>query len=157
MARNANALVIIDPAAFTRLGAELRLFEPKLLTGMRRRFKELAQVGVEAVRADVLGPSPDGDTDVDVRQMIADSVRTTVSFRGKGAGVRISASASKLPTNKKPMLAAYNSGKWKHQGYWQTGNPYFGAAIKPVMDDHLLDQMRAAIDEACFAIGARGR
>jgi len=156
-------MVRIDTTELRRLQVALREFDPKLLTKLRKRVKEVGQVAVDAVKKSVTEPTPGGDTNADSRQAVADATTLTLSFSKTSAGLKVTSSARRLDAEHKGFLGSYNKPRFRHPVFgsdrWvqQTGKPYFGAAITPVADKEMIYALRDALDEACISIGARGR
>jgi len=155
--------VVIDPRVWNELYADLRKFEPSLAVGLRRALKEIGGRAAKAVQ-DELNDGR-GQIGADDIEGIKSGVSAKVSFTAKSAGVKIVASASKLPTSDKGLLKAFNLQKFRHpvfgrgtRSVWveQGGHPYFGAAITKVVDDDLLDEISEAVNFATRAIGAHG-
>lgn len=158
------ALLTINSEEFHRFGVTARAFEPKLLSSMRRRIKVVGQIAVEAVKAKLAEPSPgDGPNTGDAREVLARNTKLTVSFSKRNAGVKITTRSTGLDPEHQGILKAYNEKQFRHPVFgnssaWvaQPGNPYFGAAIKPVADNQMIEALKESIDDACRAIGARG-
>jgi len=157
-------MITVDASELIRLRNELRAFDPKLLTQLRKRIKVLGLRAVDAIKEELDKPSPGGGPDEGSgRDALASGTSTVLSFGVRSAGVKIRTTSARLPDEHKSLLNVYNSKSSRHpvfgRNVWveQPGRPYFGAVIGKQMDDHLADEMRAAIDEACWAIGARGR
>jgi hypothetical protein len=160
------ALVTIRSDELNRFAVMARqdVFGKKLLTSMRRRIKEVGQVAVVAVKHKLQEPAPsDGPDEGHARAALAAATGITVSFAARSGGVKISTRSTGLSPEHKAILKVYNKVSTRHpvfgdRGNWvtQKGNPYFGAAIKPVVDDRMLDAMKDALEDAMRAIGARG-
>jgi len=109
------------------------------------------------------------------RAAIAKSITTNVSVRkGRGASVKITAQASKMPAGQGPMVKAYNTAKvFRHptiypdpkkikttrdQWRWvyQQGRPYFGAvAFDKAQREAMNKRIRAAMDDALTAMARK--
>lgn len=109
------------------------------------------------------------------RAAIAKSITTNVSVRkGRGASVKITAQASKMPSGQGPMVKAYNTAKvFRHptiypdpkkikttrdQWRWvyQMGRPYFGAVAFDKTQRAAMDKrIRAAMDDALAAMARK--
>lgn len=159
----AQPMVVIDTESLSKFAITARQFSPKLLTSLRKRLKVVGQVAVEAVKQKLAEPSPGGGPDEGVmRAALARGTSLTVSFSKNAGGVKIKTTSTGLPAEHKAVLAVYNQKSTRHPVFgdrsrWveQPGNPYFGAAIKPVVDERLLAEMEATLEDAMRAIGAR--
>ena len=87
-----------------------------------------------------------------------------VSFAKRAAGAKITTGSSKLAAENKGLLNVYNKKTFRHPVFgdkenWveQQGRPYFGSVIQKALDRALVEEVRAALDEAATAIGARGK
>lgn len=160
MPRREQPLVWIDPTEWVRFKKMLDqdVFGKTLLRQLRAKMKELGGVAVDAAKKKLDEPTPLGNEPGEGLAAIAAMLKTQVSFSKTGAGVRITATAARLPQAHKGLLKAYNSKTYK-QGEEKSGrgNPYFGAAIYPVVDKRLIKDMREALAVAAKAIGARAR
>lgn len=156
--------VVIDPRVWHQLYKDLGEFEPALRVSMRRRLKELGERAADAVRDELKAAS--GALGADDLDAIEAGVSAKVSFTKRDAGVKIVASASKLPAPDKGLVKALELKTFRHPifgrkdgGYlsWpeQAGHPYFGAAIGKTIDSDLTDEIDGVIEDALRAIGAR--
>ncbi len=160
----AEPLVYIDAGQLHKLQQELRKFEPKALTTLRREVKRIGEKAVQAVEKAVMEDPPGGDSvpGSDARAAIASAVSMKLSFGKRTSGVAVVASGKNLGVNAQ-FLGAYNQNQWNHKVFGrepkvtQYGHPYFGAAITPIVDDEMLGALAAAFDKAAQAIGARTR
>ena len=151
--------VVIDPTEWFRLKRDLDRFDPSLARALRRRIKNAGQVAVKSVQHK-LGEDGEGPG----RRALIAATRTTVSFGKRSAGARIVTSASRLPSEHKGLLNVYNKTTFRHplfgdrdHFYPQQGHPYFKAGIYAVLNREIVNEIRAALDDAVVAIGGRGR
>jgi hypothetical protein len=151
----------IRAAELNRLSVELRRFQPKLLSALRARMKQIGAAAIAAVDAKLDLPSPDsGNYPGDVRDELKQGTSTVVSFSRTQAGVRIATRNTHLPPEHAGVLKSYNMPVFRHPLYgnrsvWveQKGRPYFSAAILP-LQPQMQDRIYFAIDEAARSIGA---
>lgn len=161
--------VVIDPAEWYRLKKELDAFDPALARALRKRIKNAGQVAADAVKDTLKLPSPDGGPDVGHgRQALIEATKVSVSFAKRAAGASVVTTSNRLPEPHKSLLMVYNKrNKFRHpvfaegenrdQWTWveQQGRPYFADPIYKALDEALVNEVRAALDEATRAIGAR--
>lgn len=150
---------------FRNLKDDADKFDKAIIRGLKKRAKEIGEIGIDAVKA-ALAETPPNDQPgtAGSRDAIAASLRTTVSFGKRTAGVKITANNSKLDPEHKGFVAAYNSKSLRHPVYgkrdvWvqQPSRPYFGAAITDALRGQLQELMMKAVDEAVAATGAKGK
>ena len=158
--------VVIDPLEWYRLKTELDKFDPELARALRRRIKGAGEVAAEAVRATLRLPAPgEGTPDQEkARAALIAATRTSVSFAKRAAGTKITTGSSRLAPENKGFLNVYNKKTFRHPVYGnrevfvpQQGRPYFGASIYKVIDKVMVNEIRAALDDAVKAIGARAK
>lgn len=157
--------VVIDPGEWYRLKTELDRFDPALARELRRRIKNAGSVAAEKVRDTLAEPSPDDGPDTgEGRAALAAATKVTVSFSRRSAGARITTSASKLAGRHKGLLHVYNKESFRHPVFgdradWveQKGRPYFGTVITKMINREVINEIRAALDDATRKIGATGR
>lgn len=157
--------VVIDPTEWYRLKKSLDEFDPSLARALRKRIKNAGAIAAERVKEELAKESPaGGDSDGKGRAALAAATRVSVSFGKRAAGTRITTSASGLPAEHKGLLNVYNKATFRHPVFgndnnWvaQQGRPYFGAVISQMINRELTAEVRAALDEAVRAIGAKGK
>lgn len=154
-------LVRIDPSELNRFKLQTDRYGNKLTTALRKKVKVAGQIGVDAVKAKLELPSPDGGPDTHKeRDKLAAATKLVLSFSAKSAGVKISTSLSKLSDAHKAIARAYNTEEF-HRGVLgggyeiQRGRPYFGAAIEPAESKAMVDAINAALFEAAKTLGGR--
>ena len=165
MARGGQGLqVVIDPLEWYRLKGELDKFDPALAKALRKRIKGAGDKAADEVRATLRLPAPGSgsDSDVNARAALIAATRVSVSFGKKAAGAKITTGSSKLSAEHKGFLNVYNKKTFRHPVFGnrsvfvpQEGRPYFRASIYKVLDKALINEIRAALDEATAAIGGR--
>lgn len=148
---------------------DLKEFEPRLATSLRREIREAGKIAAKDVQKEVLKPPPERVVRVGesrrrrssgVRAGIARGVRVQIQTGRKSQGVRIVSTGSGLPSDRKPMTKAYNRKAFRHQvfgnGTWvpQRGRPYFGAVIASHRDDVRRAIVRA-VDTAAETLDKR--
>lgn len=151
--------IVIDPTEWYRLKRDLDKFDPALARALRRRIRNAGQVAADSVKKK-LGEEGSGPG----RQALIDATRVSVSFGKTAAGARIVTSANRLPAEHKGLLLVYNKTQFRHplfgdRDHWysQQGHPYFRKGIYAVMNREVVNEIRAALDEAVVAIGGRGK
>lgn len=157
--------VTIDPQEWFRFKTELDRFDPALAKALRKRIKNAGMTAANEVKKTLAMSSPGGGVDDGAsRAALIAATRVTVSFAKKSAGAKITTGSSKLAAEHKGLLNVYNMKTFRHpvfgdkeQWVQQEGRPYFGAVIQKALDESLVKEVRAALDEAAFAIGARGK
>jgi hypothetical protein len=122
---------------------DLKAFEPRLATSLRREIRNAAKVAVQDARAEVLKPPPPRSLSVasrssrsaGTRKAIARGIRVQIVTGKRTNGVRIVSTGAGLSADRKPMVKAYNTKSFRHRVFggdtWvtQRGRPYFGAVI----------------------------
>ena len=162
--------VRIDPSEWYRLKKALDGVDKKLTTALRKRIKNAGNVAAEAVIRALKDNPPAGAPDPDgFREALQAATKVSLSFGARAAGVKVKTMSTGLPSEQKPLLAAYNRVEFRHPVFaqgedrkswrWvpQIGRPYFGASIAPLLDGALQDEIRAALDDAVAAIGGKVR
>lgn len=154
--RQAPVDVTVRAPDLRRLLADLKEFEPKLATALRRTIRNAGKVAAEDSKRAVLSGPGSGRTGL--RAGIAAGIGVRVMTGRSTQGVRIVSTGSRLPANKKPMVKAYNQASFRHplfgdtrHWYPQQGRPYFGSVIGA----HRAQFQRAvqdALDEAARTI-----
>ncbi len=147
---------------FARLKVEADKFDRAIIRSLRKRIKDIGKDAVEAVQKSVLsGP---GEGAAGSRAGIAAGTRLSVSFSARSAGAKITTTNAQVDADHKGIVAAYNQPNFRHpvfgnRNVWavQTGKPYFGASIEPIVDKRTEREMKAAIDDAVRAFGGRGK
>ena len=146
----------VDAHEFSRLMNELKGFDRKLATQVRKELREAGKDVAAKVAAEVRDNPPPNDNPrvtAGTRRKIAAGVgvRIGTSEKGKGGSVRIVASAKALPANRKRMTKLYErEGGWRHPVFqrdaagklgtdstvWvqQQGRPYFNPTIRANAD-----------------------
>lgn len=157
-------MLTINASEFSRLKVEADKFDKAIIRSLRKRIKALGQVAVDAVKKSVTEGPSGGPDSAGSREGIAAGTRLSVSFSARTAGAKITTTNARVGLDHKGIVAAYNQPSFRHpvfgnRGVWavQTGKPYFGASIEPVLDKHGMDEMKAAIDDAVRALGGRGK
>lgn len=146
---------------------DLKDFEPRLATALRREIRAAAKVAAKDVQAEVLKPPPARLLKVGqvrrrqgpsgTRQAIARGVRVQIVTGQRANGVRIVSTGAGLPANRKPIVKAYNTRWFRHRVYgtdtWasQRGRPYFGSVIAAHREQVRRSVIRA-VDQAAQAI-----
>lgn len=159
MAANSSAGGIglqIDSQEWYRLSKDLKAYDPKLLTALRKRLRNAGNFAVEQIRKTLGLPSPDGGPDSgEFRDMLARATKVSISFSSKQAGVKIATSARGLPEDHKAVLKVYNKATFRHpvfgdDGNWvtQRGRPYFGEAFEKDLVRLAQQEINAAMNEA---------
>jgi hypothetical protein len=138
-----------DPATFRDFMAQVKAFDPKLATALRRRLR---QAGEETTR-DMKGVVGSGD----MRSKIAGGIKTSVATSKSRQGVSIESTGNKLGAQRTGMHRAWNKGEFRHPVFgnkkkWvhQSGNPFFGSTIRRHEDDMreaVLDALNDALKE----------
>lgn len=153
------ALVTVDPKVWNRLADDLKAYDKKLYTALRKRIRAAGNVAVEKVQAELGKPAPSGGgSSVGGRAALAAGTRASLSFAARTAGVKITTSGRGLPAEHKGLLGSYNKPNWRHPVYgtdaWvsQEGRPYFGKVIGKALNKEILDEIQSAIDDSFDAI-----
>lgn len=156
-----NRLVQIDASQIAKLKRDLDAMDKGLTRALRRRIRAAGQIGVDAVKASLALPTPDGNTGGEARQKMADATTISVMFGERRAGVAIKTSGRLLGDEHRPILASYNLKRFRHPIYgsdrWveQQGRPFFGAEISKALRGPALKEIQAAFEDAAKALGAR--
>lgn len=156
--------VVIDPQEWFRLKQSLDKFDKSLTTALRKRIKNAGNIAADSVRKKLALSSPGGGDDSgESRAALIAATRVTVSFAKRAAGAKIVTGSGGLDAAHKGLLKVYNKTSFRHPVFgntdnWvpQKGRPYFNAGIYEALNKSLVDEIRAALDEATRAIGAKG-
>lgn len=140
-----------------RILRDIKAFDGKLATNVRREIRKAGDAAVKAAKAEVLKPAPSSlgnrgrvtqnfvlrrrrgqqvGLRIGLRQGIAAGIGVRVVTGKRTNGVRIVSSGSGLDRDHKPMVKAYNTDRFRHPVFgnrenWepQSGRPYFGSVI----------------------------
>lgn len=149
--------VEFQPEQFAGLMAALKAFEPKLATATRRRLRQAGDDTIADMRSVVAGGPGAGR--VGVKAGIRAGLKTAVATGKRKQGVRLTGTASRIPSGHGSMLRLYNKASFRHpvfgSGTWvvQGGQPYFGSVIKR-HEDALTEAVWQALEDAFDAMGA---
>lgn len=134
---------------------DVKAFEPKLATALRRNIRNAAKAAADDAKAEVI---KGGASKTGLRAGIARGIRVSISTGKRTNGVRITSTGAGLDASRKPMVKAYNTATFRHPTFgdtnnWQqqSGRPYFGSVIAA----HKADVQRGveqALDEAVRVI-----
>lgn len=146
----------IDSAEWYRLSKQLRAYDPKLLTALRKRLRNAGQFAVNKIRANLAMPSPDGGPDTGKsRDILARATKVTISFSQKQAGAKVTTSGRNLPPENRAVLKVYNKHQFRHPVFgdkqtWvtQRGRPYFAEAFESELLRVARQEIEDALDEA---------
>lgn len=137
---------------------DVKAFQPKLATGIRREIRNAAKVAAKAAQDEVRGG---GQSSTGLREGIARGIRVSISTGARSSGVRIVSSGSGLDASRKPMVKAYNSPSFRHPVFgnanrWvtQAGRPYFGSVIARHKGE-VQQGIERALDDALAVIETR--
>lgn len=165
MAAAGGFQVTIDPQQWHRFKQDLDKFDPAITRALRKRIRNAGNIAADKVKDELRLSSPAGGPDSgEGRQALIAATRVSVSFGRSAAGVKITTGSSRLAAEHKGLLHVYNKKSFRHPVYgnravWvtQEGRPYFGSVIQKAIDREIIAEIRAALDEAVTAIGARGK
>lgn len=156
MASNGGMSIEVDTSQWHDRAAELKQVAPKLLTALRAHLKAAADDGIQAVKDDL---SSEAGIPRRAVGTISSSLKATVSFAVKGAGVKITADSKGFSDADKGLLKAFNQPSFRHplfgnKGQWynQNGFPYFEKPIMDKLGPDMILHMNAAWDEATAGI-----
>lgn len=142
--------IVLDPEAFGRMVTDIKGFDKKLYSNLRKELRRAGESAVLAVRDRVL--SGEAKTDTGLRRGIAAGTKVSISGSVSRGGVSIKTTGNRLPPDKRAMVKAYNKSSFRHPVFgdpqvWlvQTGRPYFGH----VLDDKK-PEMEAAVRKALY-------
>jgi hypothetical protein len=165
----------VDAHEFSRLMREVKDFDRKLATAIRKDLREEGKRVAAKVADEVrTGPPPNDNPRVTAgtRRRIADGVRVAIGtgMGKKGGSVRIVAGAKALAPNRKRMVKLWErENGWRHPVYqrdgagglsqtdaWvhQQGRPYFNPTIRGETDA-LRDAVARAMKQAAEALARR--
>lgn len=153
---DAGIHVQIDSQEWYRLSRDLKAFDPRLMTALRKRIRNAGNFGVEQIKHTLGLPSPDeGKDSGKYRAMLAAATKVSMSFGQKRAGVKIATSNSRLPEAHKGLLKVYNLETFRHPVFgddedWvaQLGRPYFGGAFTTELLRIAQQEINDAMQEA---------
>jgi hypothetical protein len=142
-----------------RLMHEVKEFDPRLSTALRRRMRNAGKLVMGDVKADIL--SYPGSVQTGMREELAASLAVRIQNTKHKQAVKIVSTGAKLPAQKKVLARAMNASSIRHpvfgRGGWaqQPGMRFFS---KSVIDKHkpqAIEEIRLALEEAIA--GMRGR
>ena len=150
--------ISVDAQDFRKVLLATQDFDKKLYAALRKRLRTLGRDLINDMQGELDASGP-------MTRAIAAGLKASISkgnANGKGAGLRIRATATKLPDGKKQMIKAYNKAAFRHpvfgdRNVWleQPGRPYFG---KVIIDkrEAVADGVRLALAEALRDMAAAG-
>jgi hypothetical protein len=146
----------IDSQEWYRLSRDLKQFDPKLMTALRKRLRNAGNFAVDQIRKTLGMPSPDGGPDAGkYRDMLAAATKVSISFSQKQAGAKVVTSGRSLPENHRALLKVYTKDSFRHPVFgddtdWvtQRGRPYFGAAFEKDLVRVAQQEINDALEEA---------
>lgn len=174
--------IVIDHSDWDRIRSNLGAFTPAFRRDLRRRIKGAAEAASQSVRETLALPSPGGGPDdTGGRAALIAATRVSVTFGKSAVRAAIVTSSSKLPDKHKGLLKVYNMESFRHPVFetqdqyslrragfrrslkpseraaWveQKGRPYFGSVITKSMAKLAVIEIRAALQEAMLATGAK--
>jgi hypothetical protein len=177
--------IVIDHSDWLRVQEKLKSFAPTFKRDLRRNIKVATEGAAQKVRETLALPSPGGGPDnTGGRAALIAATRISVSFRASSVSAAIVTSSSKLPDKHKGLLKVYNKASFRHPVFetnahavirkataktdgkrvkalrsaeWvvQEGRPYFGKVISAEMHKTAVVAIRAALQEAMLATGAK--
>lgn len=153
--------VRLDTHEWFALKAELTKFDPALTRALRLKIRASAEVAVEAVKAQLREPTPEGNPSGPGRDALIAGTRVSISFSRRSAGAKITTSGSRLPAGHAGLLKVYNLASFRHPVFgtdtWveEAGHPYFQKPIEESVGATLYRGINDALDEAIAAIGGR--
>jgi hypothetical protein len=156
----------VDPNQLKALIAEVKEFDPKLATALRKQLRQIGGTIVDAMQAEVRKAPPGGGSRSTgshrTRQQIAEGLGVQVATGKKRQGVFITGSSKAMAEGRKSMPRAYNKATFRHPVFksnrrrisvvrWvnQRGNPYFGGTIKkyePDAEKAVMDALTEALE-----------
>jgi hypothetical protein len=131
----------VDPRNLRAIVQAAKQFDAALGRNLRRQLRQAGQGAITDMRG-VLGGGAIGGG-------IGRGIRLEVQTSKARQGVRIRATGSGLPGDKRPLVKAFNAPSFRHPVYgmpvWvdQPGRPYFGSVIVKHRD-----QIRESVETA---------
>ena len=155
--RSAPAVVSVDAQDFRKVLLATADFDKKLYAALRKRLRTIGRDLINDMQGELGSGQISGP--------IAAGLKASISkgnVNGKGAGLRIRATAKHLPDGKKTLLKAYNKPAFRHPVFgdtsvWldQPGRPYFGKVILAKREE-VQAGVRLALAEALRDMAAAG-
>jgi hypothetical protein len=156
----ASLAFTVTPEGFRELSMRTAKFDEKLAKALRARIRTAALSVVSDIRSTVMGGS--FTTEAGLRQGIADGLKVQVMTASKRPGVTITATKSKMPFGKAPMVKAWQKASFRHPVFGNTavfatqvGHPYFDATIL-ANKDKVTTAVNAAMTEAANTLAGVG-
>jgi hypothetical protein len=160
MAAGSNEVVRIELNKYDlrRLLLEVKEFDPRLSTALRRRLRNAGKLVMDDVKADIM--SYPGVVQTGMRGQLAASMAVRIQNTKHRQGVKIVSTGAKLPAQKKVLARAMNAESIRHQVYgwgWvdQPGMRFFAASVINKHKPQAIEEIRLALEEAIA--GMRGR
>lgn len=157
--RRGGAEVVIDPLVWSRLKKDADIFDKAIIRELRKGMKEIGSRAVDRVKERLRMPSPGGGGDGRSRDALISGTRLSVSFGARSAGVKITTSGARLGAGHSGFQNVYNTTMFRHPVFGkrdvfveQQGRPYFGSAIKEVLDAEFIEDMERVLDAAIAKI-----
>lgn len=147
----------LDPESLRQVLAEVREFEPKLATALRKNLRVIGGEIVTAMQAEVRSAPSKGRGSHSTRAEIAAGLGVAVKTGKRREGVFITGSARKMAPGRAAMPRAMNKNQWRHPIFgtsvWvsQRGHPYFGKSITPY-EEKAAQAIEDALDEALATV-----
>jgi hypothetical protein len=155
--------VQVDTSQWQQMIRDLKQFDPKLATALRKRLRNSGNWAVDRIRKNLELPSPDGGPDTgDMRALLSAATKVTLSFSAKNAGVKVTTSGAQVPKDRRGILKAYNLKEFRHPVFgdketWiaQRGRPYFVQAFDAELQKLTRQEINAALEEAIAVLDRR--
>lgn len=157
-------MITVDVSEFKRLKVDADKFDKTIIRELRKRIKQIGQIGIDAVKKSLAeAPPNDQPGSAGSRAAIAAGLQTKISFSGRSAAVSIVATNSRLDADHRGFVGAYETKRLRHPVYgqsdevYQPTRPYFGASINDALEQRGAPLIMEAVDAAVKAVGARGQ
>ena len=151
--------VKVDGLEFTALFGKSSKVSPKLRTALRKRLRTAGEEAAAQSRSEVLKPPMEAGKNRrhrGLRQGIAAgiSVKIETGTNPRRAGVKILAKKSSLPEDMRPLVKAYERGKWRHPVFASYAHKGLGAIAK---DKSISRDTRSGAGKLRRALRSRAR
>lgn len=146
----------LDSGDWYLLVQQLKMFDPALVTALRKRLRSAGDFAVRDIQRTLRLPSPDGGPDTKaLRDILAMSTKVSISFSRRQAGVSVKTSSNRLPPEHQPVMKTYNLDRFRHPVFgndeaWvtQRGRPYFGSEFQQMFLSRARQEVYDAIADA---------
>lgn len=165
MAEEEAIQIRLDPERFSQVLRDIKGFDAKMSTGLRRQVRTAGKILLDAVAAEIR-TYPAARYQTGMREQLAGSlaVRVNTTAGSSRQGVLIASTGRLLPANKKNLVKAMNKTNIRHPVFagktsksgrqWvdQPGMRYFRQSIAAAHESEVIRLITEAVEEAAKAL-----